>query len=123
MKRKTCGYIHAMASVSEPGSLERQALKEIDMSDYIDKQQWTPCSERMPEIHEACWLTIKGHDVIVCDDGETIEQAIERTGKMRWVTSGFLGSDGWYGVDGYPMAVRPIAWMPMVHPDVYEGEE
>ena len=76
----------------------------------------------MPVEGVAVWVTIAGHDLIIRKDGETIEDAIDRISKTRWVTQGFFGSDGWYGVDGYPMMVRPIAWMPLEKPKAYEGE-
>lgn len=84
--------------------------------------QWIPCSKQMPVEEVAVWVTIAGHDLIIRKDGETIEDAIDRISKTRWVTQGFFGSDGWYGADGYPMMVRPIAWMPLEKPKAYEGE-
>jgi len=86
------------------------------------EQDWIPCSKQMPVEGVAVWVTIAGHDLIIRKDGETIEDAIDRISKTRWVTQGFFGSDGWYGVDGYPMMVRPIAWMPLEKPKAYEGE-
>lgn len=84
--------------------------------------QWIPCSEQMPVEEVAVWVTIAGHDVIIRKEGETIEDAIDRISKTRWVTQEFLAEDGWYGADGYPMVVRPIAWMPLEKPKAY-GEE
>lgn len=85
--------------------------------------EWIKCSERMPEKRLQVWLTIRGHDVIVPMKWETFEQAQERINRIRWVTQGFLGSDGWYGADGFPMVVTPIAWMPIDCPEPYGGEE
>lgn len=82
--------------------------------------KWIPCSERKPELWHKVIVTVKGTDYITCEDGESIAEAIERTRKVRRVDVGFVGSDGWYGADGYPMVVDPIAWMPL--PEVYEGE-
>ena len=76
----------------------------------------------MPEKRLQVWLTIKGYDAIIPMKGETIKEAIDRIENIRWVTQGYLGSDGWYGIDGFPMVVRPIAWMPLECPDPYEGE-
>lgn len=78
-----------------------QALKE---------SQWILCGERLPRKHETVIVTIKGHDVIIPMAGESVEDAIDRINKATWVSVGFLGSDGWYGADGYPMTVRPVAW-------------
>lgn len=83
--------------------------------------EWIPCSERLPEAHESVLVTIRGHDVIVPMEGETIEEAIERISKVRYVSVGFLGEDGWYGADGFPSVVSPVAWMPL--PPVYKGGE
>lgn len=107
----------------------------VDLSAYSDKvwreayekgkadgmPTWTPCSEQLPEAHESVLVTIRGHDVIVPMEGETIEEAIERISKVRYVSVGFLGEDGWYGADGFPSVVSPVAWMPL--PPVYKGGE
>lgn len=84
--------------------------------------EWIKCSERLPERDELVWVTIQGSDCIRVEEGETLEDAIERVGKMRWLWQGFVRSDGWYSPDEYPMIVRPIAWMPIERPEVYEGE-
>ena len=96
----------------------RDALQALPTAE----QDWIPCSKQMPVEGVAIWVTIAGHDLIICKDGETIEDAVDRISKTRWVTQGFLGSDGWYGADGYPMKVRPIAWKPLEKPKAYEGE-
>lgn len=84
---------------------------------------WIKCSERMPEKHEQVWLTIRGHDYMIPLEGETLEQTQERINKSRWVTQGFLSSDGWCRIDGFPFVVTPIAWMPVNYPEPYGGEE
>lgn len=84
--------------------------------------EWIPCSKKPPKEGELVWVTIKGHDVIMPSDGESLEDAIIRIGKIRRVDIGFIGSDGWYGRDGYPMIVTPIAWMKMDVPKPYKGE-
>lgn len=83
-------------------------------------QRWIPCSERLPEDGELVLTTIRGIDFIHLRDDETLEDAIERTQKMLRVSCGFLGEDGWYGADGYPEIVKPIAWMPL--PEPYKEE-
>ena len=82
---------------------------------------WIPFVERMPAVNEQVWLTIKGSDCIAFQDGESIEDVMNRIGKLRWVTQGYLGSDGWYGSDGWPMMVTPIAWMPIKWPEPWRG--
>lgn len=65
--------------------------------------------------------TIRGTDLIVLQDGETLEEAVDRTRKESVrVSVGFIGSDGWYGADGWPEVVTPCAWMPL--PDPWEGD-
>lgn len=92
-------------------------LKEVKPA-----QRWIPCSERTPEEYEEVWVTIRGSDMIVCKDGETLAEAAERVWKENIrVSIGFYGSDGWYSIDGYPSMVSPVAWMPMNEPEPYEG--
>ena len=90
------------------------------------EQQWIPCSEQLPEDGATVWVTIKGHDVIRCEDGETLEQAIERINKIRWVTQGYWSEEehGWNDPSyGCPLIVQPIAWMPIDTPEPYkEGQ-
>ena len=87
---------------------------------------WIPCSERLPEDGATVWVTIKGHDVIRCEDGETLKQAIERINKIRWVTQGYWSEEehGWNDPSyGCPLIVHPIAWMPIDTPEPYkEGQ-
>ena len=90
------------------------------------EQQWIPCSKQLPEDGATVWVTIKGHDVIRCEDGETLEQAIERINKIRWVTQGYWSEEehGWNDPSyGCPLIVQPIAWMPIDTPEPYkEGQ-
>lgn len=90
----------------------------------MNEQQWIPCSEQLPEDGATVWVTIKGYDVIRCEDGETLEQAIERINKIRWVTQGYWSEDehGWNDPSyGFPLIVKPIAWMPIDTPEPYKG--
>ena len=86
---------------------------------------WTPVEQELPEDGVTVWVTIKGHDVIRCEDGETLEQAVARISKMRRVSEGFWCEDDktWYNAGGYPMMVQPVAWMPMEVPEPYRGGE
>lgn len=87
------------------------------------EQRWIPCEERLPEEGQLVLTTIRGTDVIRVEDGETFEDAIDRSRKIVRVSVGFIGSDGWYGIDGYPEIVAPCAWMPMPLPEPWkEGE-
>ena len=100
------------------------ALAKTYVEQQPSAQQWIPCSERMPEEYEEVWITLRGSDMIVCKDGETLEEAAERVWKENIrVSIGFYGSDGWYGIDGYPSMISPVAWMPMNEPEPYKGDE
>ena len=82
--------------------------------------KWIRTDDHLPEQYETVLLSIWGSDYMKLIDGETFEEAFERYRKtVRYVTIGFLGSDGWYGPDGYPLMVAPIAWMRL--PEVYDG--
>ena len=86
------------------------------------ERTWIPCSKKLPEKHDSVWLTIQGHDIVHLKDGETLDEALDRLKGHRWVTNGYLGSDGWYGPDGWPMTITPIAWMPIDKPEPWEGK-
>lgn len=96
------------------------AKGEIYDIDYEPEQRWISCEERLPEEGQLVLTTIRGTDVIRVKDGETLEDAIDRSRKIVRVSVGFIGSDGWYGVDGYPEIVAPCAWKPL--PEPYKGE-
>ena len=83
--------------------------------------KWIPCSEKLPEEGKEVLITIRGSDVIVTEEGETLEQAIKRTwDTVCYVSTGYIGEDGWYTSDGYPER-EPTAWMPFP-PPYKEGE-
>jgi len=82
---------------------------------------WIPVSERLPEPYSHVILTIRGTDMIKVQEGETLEQALKRNSQTYWVTTGYLADDGWNGPDGFPLIVKPIAWMPL--PEPWKGEE
>lgn len=83
--------------------------------------EWIPCSERLPEEGEEVLITIRGSDLIVPMDGETLEEAAIRTrNEACYVSTGFIGEDGWYTSYYFPCMVEPVAWMPL--PEPYKGE-
>ena len=93
---------------------ENEAI-DIGIASIMKDQQipkWIPCDEKLPDEGELVMTLIFGHDVIVQVENETMEQAIERTSKMKRTSAGFIGSDGWYGIDGFPEICTPKYWMP-----------
>lgn len=78
--------------------------------------RWIPCSDRLPEKHQMVITTIIGTDVIRMSPGETFEDALAQVRSHVRVSVGYIADDGWYGADGFPQIVQPIAWMPMPEP-------
>lgn len=87
--------------------------------------EWIKCSERMPEDGVVVWVTVKGYDFLYQMDGETLEEAIERTNTTRWVKEAFWNAKKkeWCDADCFPLIVKPIAWMPYEVPNPWGGEE
>lgn len=74
---------------------------------------WISCEDRLPLLHQEVIVAVYGSDIIIPEEGEDIIDAVNRSmDTHRNVTVGCLGSDGWYGADGFPMVVRPKFWMP-----------
>ena len=78
---------------------------------------WISVEDRLPEKDTVVLTVIIGSDFIVQEKGETMQQAHKRSRKepVR-VSMGFIGSDGWYGADGFPEIIRPSYWMPLPEP-------
>lgn len=79
---------------------------------------WISVDERLPEKDTDVLCAVFGHDCIVCQDGETVEQAIERVRReCRYTTVGYIDDDGfWNKQNGYQMVVQPSYWMPFPEP-------
>lgn len=93
----------------------------IPIERKVPIMRWIPCSERLPEKHQMVITTIIGTDVIRMSPGETFEDALARVRNHVCVSVGYIEDDGWYGADGFPQIVKPIAWMPL--PEAYGGQE
>ena len=85
---------------------------------------WIRCSDRLPEIGKLVLTTIWGSDLVIQQEGESINEALQRIQKeCRYVSMGaYYGEeDLWVGRDGYPSVVFPVAWAEL--PEPYQGEE
>ena len=125
--RIECAIRHIESSLDvDPWACEIAVNAMRELIKHTEPHRWTPVSsESMPEDGVTVWVTIKGHDVIRCEEGETLEQAIARISKIRWVTQGYWSEEehGWNDASfGCPLMVQPIAWMPMEMPEPYKGE-
>lgn len=81
------------------------------------EQKWIPVTERLPEDGAIVFVTIYGHDCIRVRDRETLTDAFERIRQqVRYTSFGFHMPDGWNNIDGFPMIVEPVAWMPLPEP-------
>lgn len=88
--------------------------------------QWISCKERLPEDAREVWVTVQGHDVIIPNPGESIQDAVARISRQRWVTKAYWceGENGWNDPSfGVPLMVQPIAWMDIDRPEPWQGEE
>ena len=101
---------------------ESQAILDGARELLKDQPQWISCDEQEPPEGETVLTLIIGHDVITQLPGETLAQAMERINRIRTVSAGFIGSDGWYGIDGYPEIVHPAYWMALPKAPDQEGE-
>lgn len=93
-----------------------KSARIIDQMPAIEAEavnRWIPCSERLPEQGKRVIVAIFGSDMIIPNEGETLQDAIERSRKDGYITVGFIGSDGWYGADWFPLMVHPSYWMPL----------
>ena len=88
----------------------------IELENYAQAHTelpWISCEDRLPLLHQEVIVAVYGSDIIVPNEGEDIIDAVNRSmDTHRNVTVGCLGSDGWYGADGFPMVVSPKFWMP-----------
>lgn len=100
--------------------------EEVDAADVEPKRRWIPVTEGLPERGTEVLAAIYGTDLIVQEDGESLEDAVRRarSGPGR-VEMGYLDKDGiWTEIlFGAPMMVLPRYWMPLPEPPKNDEEE
>ena len=82
------------------------------------KSGWISVDEHLPERGILILTATYGTDIIMQQEGETREEAIERSrhGKGR-VDTGFIDRDGyWCSGDGFPSVILPKYWMLLPEP-------
>jgi hypothetical protein len=93
------------------------ALRVVKYAPAVNR--WISCEDPLPEPYETVIVAVYGSDMIMPLDGETVHDAIERTRKQGYVTTGSLDDEGfWNGCEGFPMMIAPSFWMPF--PDLPE---
>lgn len=125
VKRELNAQYAVAKNTANPDAVE-QILREV--SKFLDSfpavNRWISCSERLPEKDTDVIVCCYGSDLILAHDGETMQEAVERTRReCVSVTVGFIGSDGWYGADWFPMMVTPTYWMPLPEPPEVNKDE
>lgn len=114
--------------VQRLGEYEDAGLTPEEVAELKERREekeqadnWISCKERMPELETLVIVACYGIDIIIPQDGETLAESIERVQREHvTVTLGFIGSDGWYGCDYFPMMITPTYWQPL--PDPPKGE-
>lgn len=103
-----------------------EAMNNPKAADVEPKRRWIPVTERLPERGRLVLTAIYGTDLIVQEDGESLEDAVRRarSGPGR-VEMGYLDEDGYWTETsfGAPMMVMPRYWMPLPEPPEEEKEE
>lgn len=105
-----CGYKKAASLISELPAAEGD---------------WIPCSERMPEPDREVLVATYGSDIVWCQDGEDVIDAIRRQNReIKNVTLAFVSPDDgcWYGLDWSPLMVHPTYWKPKPEAPDYPKE-
>ena len=91
----------------------------MSMKEQADN--WISCKERQPEPETLVIVACYGSDIIIPQDGENLLESIRRVkNDVVRVTLGFIGSDGWYGCDWFPMTIEPDYWQPLPEPPKIE---
>lgn len=88
------------------------AVKALENQDKYRWHDLRKNPEDLPTDGEPVLVASIGSDVIFCKDGETMEEEMERIFKKIRISDAFYNQDKheWFGFDGFPLMVTPIAW-------------
>lgn len=87
------------------------AIKALEKADKYRCHDLRKDPNDLPPFNEVVLVYIVGSDIIYTLEGETISDAIERTRNCKRTSLGFYDEDeGWIGIAGYPMIIKPTAW-------------
>ena len=103
-KRYTDGEVEKMQELE---AAEIQMAYELGREE--GKPRWIPCAEAEPEEDQECWVTVKTTDTIY--RGDFTRRYGERRDKGFITTGGFM----WWNT--------ALAWMPIIIPEPWKGEE
>lgn len=85
--------------------------------------EWIKCKDKLPEQERMVIVACYGSDIVIPREGETVHQTRERLNReVNRVDVGFIGSDGWYSSDGFPMIIAPTYWQPLPEAPEYEPD-
>lgn len=91
-----------------------------DAISTLEKMCWIPVTEATkPDKYQEVLTTIVGTDLIFQEEGETLEEAVERARRSHVrVTMSFLDDDGYWNdaFMGGPEIIQPSYWMPKPAP-------
>ena len=82
------------------------------------QQTWINCEDRLPEKGEVVITAIFGTDLIIQEEGETLEEAVKRSNEEPHTTISFLDDDGLWcdAFCGGPEIVTPSYWTTFPNP-------
>lgn len=105
----------------------RVALKDIEIIEAQPKlDRWIPCSERMPEERDSCYVLGCGLDeeMIYGKASKVVNVTVEDEDGTRRVATSFTHKGKWEietKTECFLNKLKVIAWMPLVEIEPYKG--
>lgn len=106
---------HPIIDVSNSVGTIGLTIEEIrEVLDPVKTVNWISTKDKLPPKDTLVIAAVFGSDMVYLEDGETLDQAMERLRKTcRRITLAYIGEDGWTDWDGYPCIIHPSYWMPL----------